>query len=343
MLKLDLDMGRMEDIRISVCIWSGWYNKMNQPGYKVHRMTSELHKSLLKKLGPAPQEMTLLSSPELRMSFTGTVWTELFHCKRYRYLDDFLRDVFEVEENELFARFLFHIDGMKQTMEDYRRLASSPAVYGEYISNMSVSDTLKAALLLFSIDKQRYLGAFRWIFVQIDKAVDYVHKQFSGFFNQCLEELGNEDFIRAQLAKWCPSDLCDTDIVLAPSLLNPSLVRAQAADGVLYFDVGFDLENAVNASKEQVLRLNLNQIGKLLSEPKRCEIVDLLCRDELYMSQIANALDIPPNTTHYHMQMFMDTGAVAITMKGKRCLYRMNKHFFKALAKLANEYYKKLS
>ena len=35
MLKLDLDMGRMEDIRISVCIWSGWYNKMNQPGYKV--------------------------------------------------------------------------------------------------------------------------------------------------------------------------------------------------------------------------------------------------------------------------------------------------------------------
>lgn len=30
-------------------------------------------------------------------------------------------------------------------------------------------------------------------------------------------------------------------------------------------------------------------------------------------------------------------------MKGKRCLYRMNKHFFKALAKLANEYYNKLS
>jgi len=61
-------------------------------------------------------------------------------------------------------------------------------------------------------------------------------------------------------------------------------------------------------------------------------------KEEMYLTQLAQKIGIPVNTTIYHIQLLNDSKIITTQIRSGRNYYKLNKKYFSALIILAKEY-----
>lgn len=62
---------------------------------------------------------------------------------------------------------------------------------------------------------------------------------------------------------------------------------------------------------------------KLLAEPTRLKILELLLRRSLHVNQINEKIGIEPNLLSHHLKVLREGGLIVATRDGKALLYRL--------------------
>lgn len=84
--------------------------------------------------------------------------------------------------------------------------------------------------------------------------------------------------------------------------------------------------------------LDWNTIGKLFSDPRRCEILERLSGESLYLHQLAKQLKMPVSSAIYHVQLLTEARALLSQSREGKNYLTLNPAFFNDIARFAAAY-----
>ena len=298
-----------------------------------------VHKRLKRELYNMNEAYDLLINEDMRVSFMTAVY-DVFFTEEEKVtlssIDDMIKKIFCVPAEELTARFVFCFD-RKNEFNFYRALTADIVKATKYINSMSISDASKNALLSALIDSEGYKKKALEIAYKAKEVTLDIYKSNADYINSGFKVFKDEKKIRACLEKAEITEK-DSDLVIAPTFINSTIVKCFDYDSRQYFILGFVFYNDFAEYLARNITLTLEDVGRLFSDKTRCDAVNRLKEKECYLAELAGALGVPNNTLHYHMELLMDAGTVLCRVQGRRIYYRINEKYFEALKKLGDEF-----
>ena len=298
-----------------------------------------VHKRLKRELYNMNEAYCLLVNEDMRVSFMTAVYDVFFTDKEKATLgriDDMIEKIFCVPAKELAAKFVFCFD-RKNEFDFYRTLTRDTVKATKYINSMSISDGSKNALLSALIDNEGYKKKALEIAYRAKEVTLDIYKSNEDYINYGFKIFNDEKKIRTCLEK---AEITEkgSDLVIAPTFINSTIVKCFGYDSRQYFILGFVFYNDFTEYLARNITLTLEDVGRLFSDKTRCDAVSRLKEKECYLAELAGALGVPNNTLHYHMELLMDAGAVLCRVQGRRIYYRLNGKYFEAFKKLGDEF-----
>ena len=307
------------------------------PDIRYPAKITAVHKRLKRELYNMNEAYCLLVNEDMRVSFMTAVYDVFFTDKEKATLgsiDEMIEKIFCVPADELTARYIFCFD-RKNEFDFYRTLTRDTVKATKYINSMSISDGSKNALLSALIDSEGYKKKALEIAYRAKEVTLDIYKSNEDYINSGFKIFNDEKKIRTCLEK---AEITEkgSDLVIAPTFINSTIVKCFGYDSRQYFLLGFIFYNYFAEYLARNITLMLEDVGRLFSDKTRCDAVSRLKEKECYLAELAGALGVPNNTLHYHMELLMDAGAVLCRVQGRRIYYRLNGKYFEAFKKLGD-------
>lgn len=246
--------------------------------------------------------------------------------------EEIIDKIFVNNSNEMIARVLITADNNKKDLDFYRELIKREMEAVKYCIKMEISEEFRMLLISMLADREEYtkrivgfakktLEVLRYIFLNNKYALDKAYQIC------CNNQMLLENLLRTGLVNK------EDNIVVTPVILNPSVIYMLNLDGVKYITIGTEFDFI---SKDFIScnlpTIELETIGKIFSDPTRCEIIRILKDDSSYLSGLARKLKMPTNSLHYHIQMLSDLQVIIGNYKGKKFVYELNPNFFQLVS-----------
>ena len=134
-------------------------------------------------------------------------------------------------------------------------------------------------------------------------------------FNQC----GKYEFSKAHIDKICVSW----------TLINKNCIKIKSVDKGFLLILGYDYIDFIEEMISSKTPIHLHEIGTVLSEKNRVEILDyLLNNNEATMRQLEVAVNIGGTNAYYHVTMMLKANILQSRNEGKTIYYSINKRHF---------------
>ncbi|MGB4659113.1 MAG: winged helix-turn-helix domain-containing protein [Mobilitalea sp.] len=152
-------------------------------------------------------------------------------------------------------------------------------------------------------------------------------QEFYDYWNNFQENGNNiiDTLLNKRNVTW---NFSDKGVVLVPMLFLPLAITISldskpnhSRDVVrlsILFDERFDLAGK-KATKEDVL-----QVGKLLSDKSKIDILEYISRKPSYGKEIADELNLSTATISYHMNALLNTGFINANVDANKVYYSLN-------------------
>ena len=210
--------------------------------------------------------------------------------------------------------------------------------------NFDIKDGMKFKILEYFSDIENIFEEYKKAYLELFESYLVFYKQHKSTFtdNKSLirmSDLNIDDFIDLESFKESSSEVFH----FSYSLINFRGLSAKLAvvDDELSFGmqgVFFSLFNEIEKENNISIKDVESQISAL-GDSKRIRIFELLLHEELYLKELADALDLSSSTVSHHMDILQASGLVKMRAKGKKIYYSINPkeinsmlNFFKKVA-----------
>ncbi len=251
--------------------------------------------------------------------------------------EEIIDKIFVDNPDEMTARILITADNNANCLDFYRELLKHGMDAVKYCLKMEITEELRKLLLSMLVEREEYtkrivcfakktLEVFRRICINNKYAINKAYEIC------CNTEVLSKNLLRTGLVK------DDDKIVITPVLLNPAVIYMVDLEGIKYITIGTEYDFlSIDYIACDLPTLELETVGKIFSDPTRCEIIRILKNNSSYPSELARRLGVPPNSLHYHIQMLSDLQVIIGNYKGKKFIYELNPKFFQLVSNTALE------
>jgi DNA-binding transcriptional ArsR family regulator len=343
MYQIDYTKGICEDIVVSLLICCDILKK-RLPNLTYPKTVEKIHKHIKRKMEPLNEAFPLLVNDDVRFSLlTSIVQSVCYYGSGLDFptIESFIDQTVRVPANVLMARCIFNFDCNKNEYTTYLELVKNNSDISKYINKMDISDKNKALLLSAMLDMDYYANL---IVQMVEKARDVVlkiHEEHADYIRTSFKVFENQKNVLEQLkTAGYPVDF--DEIIVIPVLLNPGVNGFLTPNGKLNLKLGFEFAQFLEKIKLLPLDVDIDGIGKIFGDKTRCDIINLLLKEEHYLSELSVILKTPANTLCYHMQLLYDAGVVVGRNQGKKFYYKLNNAYFEGVKQLAQEFIDKI-
>ena len=332
-ITFDTKYSEREDFCYSFMLMSEVYQDKNMFSHEqLPKLIADIKKELQDRLKEYTDLLPLFASASHELSLlTNLRRTFLEEYEDQTITAECLIDRLFIEDSsEMTARVIMSADNNIHELEFYRGLIKDSLNCVKYCLEMNVTEGLRTALLSMLVDRDGCtkrirsfavdtLNALRNIYIKYNYGI----KKARDFF--CDEEAVTKNMLNAGYIKE------NDTVIVVPVLLNPNIIYVCNYGGIKYIRLGSEYEQ-IAAQSVSSPTISLEIIGKIFSDPVRCQIIRKLEQGGSYLSQLARNLNIPTNSLHYHIQVLNDANVIKGGYQGKRFVYELNPIFFKTVS-----------
>lgn len=280
-----------------------------------------------------PRAQMLLHAPAAESGFLESAFS-LYSNYVPQDFSDLLRCFQALSDEDFTVRLLSYADGGAKSESYYRRKTKEGP--SRLVAEMPVSDGFKLELMYFLADTPRYRALLADILTRLYKITSGIYKTEKDGFAAAAARMGNADFMQEKLALLGVAPAAGA--VLAPCLLAGQALHATKNPVILFAGAQIDQSPFYGD-----IPLDWNLIGKLFSDSRRCEIIERLAKEPMYLHQLAKKMKMPVSSAIYHIQLLADAKALLVETRGGRNYFSCNPAFFEAVSRFFSAYRAQLS
>lgn len=343
MYKIDYTKGICQDIIFALVICSDLYKK-RFPNLRFPKTLETIHKKLKKKMEPLNEAFPLLINDDIRVSLVSNIVQSICFYENgleFPSVESFIEQTVRVPARVLIARCVFNFDSNKNEYSTYLNLVKNPSKASRYINNMEISEKNKALLLSALLDPEYYAKLIIETVEKVSDAVLKIHEDNKDYINASFKVFENQKVVIEQI-KTAGIPVEFDKIILVPVFLNSGLSSFMAPNDKLHLFLGFEFAQFLEKLKLVPINLDIYNLGKIWGDKTRCDIVNILLKEEHYLSELSNILETPANSLCYHMQLLYDAGVVVGRHQGKKYYYKLNKAYFDGMKRLSQDLIEKI-
>lgn len=290
-----------------------------------------------------PKETLLIANQDIHMGYISNVTWVLNQGWVPTSTSEMISLVFDVNDETFLSYMLLHLNNGKGNFDEYPKVLQDEKALFTFLKELEISDTLKSEFLLMRMNPAHYRKVYIDFFTKTERIVNQLYEEYDELYHRRLKVFDDINLVLKQLDRIREGISQDENqIVISPCFLNTGLICRYRVDDIAYFGLGIGFHAVIEHLTHPKNDISLNNIGKLFSDPNRCDIIDLLTERELFASQISKELKLAANTTSYHMQLLLDAGLLITRQEGKRSLYSLKSEYFEISKKLMEKYSKKI-
>ncbi len=309
----------------------------NRGAYKIEQLSklvAGIKLSLEKELKDYMDILPLFANESHKLSLFTNCRRLLLTENKNQFIttEEIIDKIFVNDSDEMTARVLITADNNANSLEFYRELLKQDVEAVKYCLRMEIAEDLRMLLLSMLVEREEYtkrivsfakktLEVLRRICINNKYAINKAYQIC------CNTEVLSKNLLRTGLVNE------EDKIVITPVLLNPEVIYVVNLDGVKYITIGTEYDFlCMDYISYDLPTLELETIGKIFSDPTRCEIIRILKNSSSYLSELARSIGVPTNSLHYHIQMLSDLQVIVGNYKGKKFVYELNPNFFKLVS-----------
>lgn len=194
------------------------------------------------------------------------------------------------------------------------------------ILNLDLEDRDKIALIKALEDPKPYIDT---IFADIEKIKKELVKIYAKFDENDFINFFDENHIQAILNE--VNVKYDGDVYVMPSITNfrSLMITIDDEDRLpleIIFGLAIDLNTVENFSffKDDIEQ-RLAAFIKVINDPSKLKIIELLKEKKMYGAQLAKSLDLKTSTISYHIDSLMNAGLIKAKRTDNRIYYEYDK------------------
>jgi DNA-binding transcriptional ArsR family regulator len=251
---------------------------------------------------------------------------------------EFIRYYSKMDIHELYLQVLAYYDNYRLENNQYKVILSDSGTFSAFIGSLHLLNDFKSKLLLFFENPNScienivrvmtyVLNKMRAV-LHLKKAEtdEFVKRTFSVLKNDtCLLSIDKDPFI---------VDLTQYSIInFTVSVINDAVVYIVQGEDQFNLCFGLYHEKYIQKSLEYTEQMDIQAIAKALGEDLRYRIFNMLKKKDMYMTEVAAALDLPPAAICYHINLLLKSRLITTTTQGRKTYYSINRKQIDAIAK----------
>lgn len=214
----------------------------------------------------------------------------------------------------------------------------------EFITSLPHSVEMKYNLLEFCFNLEKYSNYF---FSLVEK-VKNVYKKYETLYIPIIEKFyedisniaKNDGFIEyiQRYLKFTVTDKSSTVEIYPSFSLSPSAISIEMTENLMRFYLGADflnLSSIVDKNKEKSNKLS--EYYKILSDPTKLQILNLLKTKEFYSAEIAKELNLTTATISHHMNTLLTNKFIGIRKEGNKVFYERDEEMINQIKDLIRD------
>ena len=260
-------------------------------------------------------------------------------------MEAFIDDFKGFDRQELKGQVLSFLDKENRDPGYYDSLIGDAAALYAFAEGLNSPSVLKWELLSLINNPEPLIDSVTALLSQVAERLNDIYRKNAkelDNFKQRIEakikqgtQLLQEEFgsIENQL-----SIDADQDVVGSCSFMNETTLTPLKQDGSLIVILGINYQKVLGTHYIDNDPINLDATLKALSDTARLKILQMLAIQDMYVAEIAQAIDKGMSTTSYHLDMLHYAGLVDSRTEGKRTYYILDRENFQKRLELLQKF-----
>lgn len=293
--------------------------------HKKAEQNRDFYVSIMKLFDTAPEEGALFFYvKDAGQTFMDTLLFEMMHCGEGLSFSEF-RDAFKDGAVTKRKLFFYYLD------QDIEQMSLAEAV--GCIDRSAYPEGIKHLLISFLIREKDYVQSIAADLAVKDEIVSSYYEENKEILPRICATVSDETL----------QELTDrkdgAELRYGISLIGRNeIVTVESEEDSLVI-LGCDFQDVLEEQKEGTTNLDITGFGKVMSEPNRMVILDMLLENkELSTSEIAKRLRVSVNAAYYHLNMMTDIGMLYSRTEGRTVYFKINPSHFVAVRKALEKY-----
>lgn len=264
-------------------------------------------------------------------------------------IEDFSYELFDLVFNLAFLRHIgVDIDDPElksTTIKEWSKKALK-SDFLSLIASLPYGDKLSMALLRSFSNKKSIYDRLYSLLEKICEILDNNFPKIQDEFTEHLEKIKKDDYKKASeiieqvgllsFLEKRDKPLNIYGLILAPNMTMIQFISEDYDDAFIKFGI---YSNKDFVKKENRLK-HLSQYLKILEDPTRIDILDLLKEKNYYAKELSDKLYITPATLSYHISQLHVCGFIGAYIEGRKTYYYLRKPGFKKVIEELTEFSK---
>lgn len=250
---------------------------------------------------------------------TRTFIYNLFNTDIEKYSFDTV--IKAIDEVDIFRKMVkFYTD------EDVIDIDMSPKELYQILDKTNISDSIKLYLIYFNDNKKQYVDLFKNQLIEKAGLLKAYYQQNESAVSKVIKLIEDEVVFN----KICNLNKIVLDeqykLNLSVSLLCEFVIWKAKDDLII---LGYNFNDKIDEYENEIIKLDYMNIGRVISEKMRLDILNLLKRDgEKSTTELAKIYKVALPTMFYHLNMMFVARMVSTRNEGRKVYYKINNEFF---------------
>lgn len=339
-IRIDTEFAEREEFCYSFVIMSDvLQNKFLYSADLFTKLTADLRRELQSELWQYLDLLPLMASESHKLSLFTNCRRLLLSQREIVSLstEETIARVLSNDPDEMTARVFVTADNNAHGLDFYRELLTKSIDAVKYCMQMEASENLRSLLLSMLVDREDYTKKIIRFADKTLEALRRLRSKYSGAIAKAYSVFDNTERTAENLLSIGIINEND-EVVITPVILNPGVMLTRNVDGIKYAIIGTEYERSALFPTEAQPAVELETMGKIFSDPTRCEIIRILKSGSSYLSELARRLEVPSNSLHYHIQLLNDAHVIKGYYKGKKFIFELDPKFFQAISHTALQF-----
>ena len=264
-------------------------------------------------------------------------------------IEDFSYELFDLVFNLSFLRYIgVDIDDPElksTTIKEWSKKALK-SDFLSLIASLPYEDKLSMALLRSFSNKKSIYDRLYPLLEKICQILENNFPKIQDEFTEHFEKIKKDDYKKVSevidqvgLASFLSKrdePLNIYGLILAPNMIMIQFISEDYDDAFIKFGI---YSNKDFVKKENKLK-HLSQYLKILGDPTRIDILDLLKEKNYYAKELSDKLYITPATLSYHISQLHVCGFIGAYIEGRKTYYYLRKPGFEKVIEELTEFSK---
>jgi DNA-binding transcriptional ArsR family regulator len=292
------------------------------------------------------------STPGAVLFFTKRHCPECFMSNHYfkqlaafPSVDALIGDFAAIDRRQLKTLVLSFLDRDNKGAAYYNRIIEDPAALYAFVEELDCPPVLKWELIALVNNPDPLIKTVCGLMTEVAERLGDVYrknaKELENFKQRFETKIKLEpDALRNEFSviERRFSVEIDENVVCSCSFMNETTLTMLKQPDILCVILGVNYQKVLGTHYIDNDPINLDATLKALSDTARLKILQMLAIGDMYVAEIAQAIDKGMSTTSYHLDMLHYAGLVTSRTEGKRTYYMLDRENFQKRLELLQHF-----